>query len=373
MPLNWIESSAFGGPMDLALAIASGCTDAGCQVAFLDEDAPIDASYAELMLAHEIRVEPGHLVAVDRGTIPPRVVYRWEDVLAMRGDDGYALTRDGRPFGADALRVEFYPQIQSLYQGDVSPFSFNTLLLLESVQLSWFPGWVPEPELAVALRANPAVEWYLRHKCPELEGWLDQVMGMVDEDQPVNPAEARKAEVAVLGEIEDLVVYAVDPAIYDAQPFLGWDSQELISLVDLTGKTVIDVGSGTGRLALIAAERAAVVYAVEPVANLRRYLKDKARAQGVGNVYVVDGLITDLPFPDGFADVTMEGHVFGDHPEEEHREMVRVTRAGGLVIHCPGGTERDEDRHRFLVSQGYAWARYEEPGSGTVRKYWKTI
>ena len=41
---------------------------------------------------------------------------------------------------------------------DVSPLSFNTLLLLEQVQLSWLPGWLPEDKLAIALQANPAVE-----------------------------------------------------------------------------------------------------------------------------------------------------------------------------------------------------------------------
>lgn len=40
---------------------------------------------------------------------------------------------------------------------DVSALSFNTLLLLERVQLSWFPGWVPAAELALALEANPVV------------------------------------------------------------------------------------------------------------------------------------------------------------------------------------------------------------------------
>ncbi len=29
---------------------------------------------------------------------------------------------------------------------DVSQLSFNTLLLLEQVQLSWLPGWLPEKE-----------------------------------------------------------------------------------------------------------------------------------------------------------------------------------------------------------------------------------
>jgi len=42
---------------------------------------------------------------------------------------------------------------------DVTTLSFNNLLVLERAQLSWFPGWVPEAELVIALQANPTVEW----------------------------------------------------------------------------------------------------------------------------------------------------------------------------------------------------------------------
>jgi SAM-dependent methyltransferase len=255
---------------------------------------------------------------------------------------------------------------------DVSSLSFNTILLLERVQLSWLPGWVPEAELGIALRANPAVEWYMRHKCPALNEWLDQVMLRVGEDQPSGPR-VRQAEEAILRTIDDLVTYAVAPEIYDAQPFLQWDSRELTSLVDFTAKRVIDVGAGTGRLAFIAAERAEAVFAVEPVANLRRYVKDKATQRGVKNVFPVDGLITDLPFPGRFADVTMEGHVFGDLPEKEYREMVRVTKPGGMLISCPGNLDRDDDRHQFFISKGFQWSRFEEPGEGMRRKYWKRV
>lgn len=257
---------------------------------------------------------------------------------------------------------------------DVNPLPFNALLLLEQVQLSWFPGWVPEAELAVALRANPAVEWFMRHKCPAIQPWLDQVLSAPATSPPPGAAQVRQAELAVMTTINDLLVYAIAPAIYDALPFLGWDERELTGLVDFAGKTVIDIGSGTGRQALIAARAGAhAVFAVEPVANLRLYIQQKARAAGLRNIFPVDGLITDLPFPGGFADVVMSGHVFGDQPAAECAEMARVARPGGMVILIPGNNDIDNPAHAELVAQGYAWSRFEEPTDGIKRKYWKVI
>jgi SAM-dependent methyltransferase len=253
---------------------------------------------------------------------------------------------------------------------DVTSLSFNTLLLLESVQLSWLPGWLPEPELGIALQANPAVEWYLHHKCPDISGWVDQVMAHAP-FIPSSPPDARAAEITVMRAIADLLVYASNPAAYDAQPFHGWDTRELTGLVDFTGKVVIDVGAGTGRLALAAAPQAKTVFAVEPVANLRAYLKEKARRLGFLNVYPVDGLITDLPFPESFADITLGGHVFGDAPAAELAELERVTHAMGMIILCPGNSDQDNDIHCFLLAHGFTWGRFEEPRDGWKRKYWK--
>jgi len=251
---------------------------------------------------------------------------------------------------------------------DVSGLSFLNLLLLERVQLSWFPGWLPEEPLAIALQANPAVEWYLRHKCPPLNDWLDRVLAAY---QPAtDPVMIRQAEVDVLASITDLIVYAVDPAVYDAQPFLNWDSQELTGLADFSGKTVLDVGAGTGRLALAVAPLAAVVFAVEPVGNLRLFLKQKALDRGLHNVHPVDGLITDLPFPGQFSDTTMAGHVFGDSPAAELQELLRVTRPGGNIILCPGNSDADNAVHEFLTAKGFNWSRFEEPRDGWKRKYW---
>jgi SAM-dependent methyltransferase len=255
---------------------------------------------------------------------------------------------------------------------DSSKLSINTLLLLERVQLSWFPGWVPEAEMAITLRANPHIEWYLRHKCPELNPWVDQLLsanpGLVREQERI-----RAAEVTIMDTINDLMVYVVDPTLYDAQPFMAWDANELLMITDFSGKTVIDVGSGTGKLALIAAAKARVVFAVEPVGNLRLFIKQKATAQNIMNVFPVDGLITDIPFPNGFADIAMGGHVFGGTPDAEYAELCRVTRPGGMVILCPGTSMGENPAHEYLLEQGFAWSTFEEPGDGPMRKYWKVI
>ena len=256
---------------------------------------------------------------------------------------------------------------------DVTDLSFNTLLLLERVQLSWFPGWVPEEEMAIALRANPTVEWYLRHKCPEIITWLDQLISTRSDSPSPSAERIRQAESSILNCINDLVVYIVDPSIYDARPFLRWDSNELRNVTNFSGKIVIDIGSGTGRLAFIAAERASAVFAVEPVGNLRLYIKQKAQAQNFSNLFAVDGTITDLPFPAGFADITISGHVFGSNPEAEYSEMKRVTKLGGMIILCPGTSLQETKAHDFLVSQGFSWSTFEEPQDGTKRKYWKLV
>lgn len=254
---------------------------------------------------------------------------------------------------------------------DVSSLSFNTLLLLETAQLSWLPGWVPEDAFAIAIKANPVVEWFIRHKCPSISNWLDEILAQVD--GPQNRETVYQAEREILQTINDLVVYALDPSIYDAQPFLGWDSNELTSVADFSDKIVIDVGAGTGRLSMLAAEKGSVVFAVEPVHNLREYLKHKAQKMGLTEIFPVDGLITDIPFPDDFADITMGGHVFGDQPRLEFLELVRVTIPGGMIILCPGNNDMDNEIHQFLVEQGCEWSRFEEPEDGMKRKYWKVV
>jgi ubiquinone/menaquinone biosynthesis C-methylase UbiE len=86
----------------------------------------------------------------------------------------------------------------------------------------------------------------------------------------------------------------------------------------------------------------------------------------------VDGAIDQIPFPDNFADILMAGHVFGEQPEKEYQEMRRVVQQSGWILLHPGTNANSQDEaHHYLVTQGFEFDHFEEPGEGLKRKYWK--
>lgn len=179
----------------------------------------------------------------------------------------------------------------------------------------------------------------------------------------------RECEIAVMKRICDWIVYVHCPEEYDKQPFLKWNNDELLCLADFEGKVIADVGSGTGRLLEPLVVAAKIVYAVEPIERLRRFLSSKFSAHR-GKFFVLDGLIIDIPLSDKSCDVLLSGHVYGDDPEIELREIERVTKSGGTVILCPGNSTLSQglqqarrlcqtvrDRYFFLfVALAFPWA-----------------
>lgn len=257
---------------------------------------------------------------------------------------------------------------------DAKAFSFNALLLLDS----WIVRYISQdknPEfnqkLAAALAANPAVCWYFGNRCPDCREYYENLAGSAPAG--VSGQYIRECEIYVLDALETFIVYLY-PAIMDELPYIKtWEKERLLSMVDFTGKTVLDIGSGTGRLAIAAASLAKLVYACEPVDRLREYLREKLQRLQIKNVFVVDGTLEMLPFPDESFDIVVSGHVFGDDHKKELQQMSRVTKVGGYIIDCPGEeTEKQPNGpKKEMLKLGFEHAHYVSKLGGDVYRYWK--
>lgn len=257
---------------------------------------------------------------------------------------------------------------------DATKFSFNTILLFDRyIVRSIARNKNPEfnPKLAIALSGNPAVFWYLVNKCPECAEHYRHLL----ETAPVNCSleEIRDCEVFVLNELDWAVVYVYPELMEELTYIKDWDKERLLSIKDFTGKTVLDIGAGTGRLAFTAAPLAKYVYASEPVDKLREYMREKQQHLNLKNVYVIDGTVESIPFPDESFDIVMSGHVFGDNYEAEWEEMSRVTKHGGWVIDCPGEDDRKrpDGPNKEMLQLGFECAHYVSKTGGDVYRYWK--
>jgi ubiquinone/menaquinone biosynthesis C-methylase UbiE len=264
-----------------------------------------------------------------------------------------------------------YSLFKGLFKG-VS-LKIEDLYLLESFQIDYLPGYLPEREFAAVLWAYPPIRTFLEKKNPGIAGFINHIMS------ENSPAPDQKALAAccdsVIWEIADFIVYNKCPEAYDRQEFNKWDFKEVTSITSLDDKIVIDTGAGTGRVTLEAALTARQVFSVEPVSRLRQFIRDKVKEKGLRNVFVMDGFQHAIPLPDGFADVLLTSHALGWHLEDELREFERVTRKGGFIIHCPGTAEMvptDDYKHSRLISPdwNYEFSRYLE-ADGWKRKYWK--
>jgi len=250
----------------------------------------------------------------------------------------------------------------------------HDLFLLETFQIAYLPGWIPEKEFACVIEHNPEIAVFLEKKYPPIASFISRVKEENASYVPDKPS--RESTDRLLWTIADMLVYGKCPEVYDSLDFHNWDFGEITSITPLDRLTVIDAGSGTGRVAFEAAETASSVYAVEPVARLRQFIREKASRQNKNNIHAADGFLHCIPFPDSFADVLITSHALGWKLDRELREFERVVRNGGYIIHCPGtsvGDNSGSTREVLLSPEwGYSFKVYSEAG-GDKRKYWKKL
>src|SRR5208282_6875070 len=98
------------------------------------------------------------------------------------------------------------------------------------------------------------------------------------------------------------------------------------------GQRVLDVGCGTGVVAVTAARRGAKVTGLDLSPDLLERARKNASTAAV-DVDFTEGDAEALPYPDASFDVVLSqfGHMFAPRPVVAAQEMLRVLKTGGRV------------------------------------------
>ncbi len=252
--------------------------------------------------------------------------------------------------------MRYADQLRETFAG-LDP-QLDDLFLLERHQIATLPDRAPRRELAVVLHADPRIRRFLLTREPSLEPF---VASLLAEHGAVADDELAASVDELLWELADLIVYQRDPARYDEGS--EFDPSLVTDVVDLVGKDVVDAGAGTGRVAFAVAPHARSVFAVEPSASLRRYMRDRTAELGASNVFVVDGFLHDLPLPSSSVDVVLTRQAIGWQLPDELAEIERVVRRGGAALHLVGPPSPETDElDAALVTAGYEAGSYREGG-----------
>jgi SAM-dependent methyltransferase len=118
------------------------------------------------------------------------------------------------------------------------------------------------------------------------------------------------------------------------------------------GERVLDVGCGTGAVAIAAARRGAQAVALDISPELCAKARENAEVAGV-EVDVVEGDAEALPFEDASFDVVFAQFIFVPRPEVATHEMMRVLRPGGVVAFATWTPELCMGR-LFALASAYA-------------------
>ena len=152
----------------------------------------------------------------------------------------------------------------------------------------------------------------------------------------------------------DCALFADRQQIYDDfRPSYPEAAVDLIRKRIGSEAVVADVGSGTGKLAVLLAQHVGRLYAVEPNVYMRRMLA--LRTANLPQVQVVSALAEHIPLPDGSVDAITVAEAYHWFDNEETRaEFRRILKPGGHIFLLWNHFERnDYDERMRAIQQQY--------------------
>ena len=133
---------------------------------------------------------------------------------------------------------------------------------------------------------------------------------------------SKQRELWTLGNFGDMAVFTT--------PVAG----HLVRYARVTGgQRVLDVGTGTGVVAITARNTGARVSALDLTPALLAQAKESGSVAGHDDIDWHEGDAEELPFADASFDVVLSqfGHMFAPRPEIALSEMLRVLKPGGTI------------------------------------------
>ena len=139
--------------------------------------------------------------------------------------------------------------------------------------------------------------------------------------------------------------------------------EKLHTLIDLTNCDVLDIGAGTGRSAIGAAEKAKRVFAIDWYQSVVLFGNRQLQQAHITNVYYINGDRDYLPLPENSVDVVINAWA-----ELNPQEAYRVLKPNGYLIqlgavpnaHCGEVTSELASEYDWL--KDYAPLEVFEPG-----------
>lgn len=139
---------------------------------------------------------------------------------------------------------------------------------------------------------------------------------------PIAEFKTKQRETWTMGNFGDLAVFTTAVAGH------------LVSFAGVSeSQEVLDVGTGTGVVAITARRLGAKVTGLDLTPALLAQAKNSAAVTGHNDIVWREGDAEALPFQDACFDIVLSqfGHMFAPRPEVAMTEMLRVLKPGGVV------------------------------------------
>ena len=151
----------------------------------------------------------------------------------------------------------------------------------------------------------------------------------------------------------------------DYVPGKSWKSLAEALLRLMPPMVVADLGAGEGAFALLLAERARKVMAIDSSANMIEVGREQARRHGVKNIDFRLGDMEEIPIGDGEIDLVFFSQSLHHalHPERAIQEAARILAPGGRIVVLDLLKHRFEEAREMYADE---WLGFSEAQLETI-------